>query len=146
MNLSKRSRISSAVTPTAGAAGTTAIEGTILDMANFEGVLVTVRMGAITTGAATSIKLQGGAAANLSDAVDLAGTAQTIADSDDDKTFYIDAYQIPYRYVRLYVARATQNAVVSSATYLQYAPRTLPTTHGTGVSGETHVSPASGTA
>lgn len=146
MNLSKRIKISSAVTPTAGAAGTSAINGSTLDMANFEGVLAVVRFGAITAGAATSIKIQGGNASDLSDAVDLTGTAQTIADTDDDKTFYVDLYQPTYRYVRLVVSRATQNAVVAAAQYLQYEPRNMPTTHGTGVAGETWQSPDSGTA
>ena len=79
-------------------------------------------------------------------AADLEGTAQTIADDDDDETFYIDLYRPRERYVRVVVDRATQNAVVASAEYIQYGPRKKPITHGTGVSGETHASPAEGTA
>ncbi|KKK73805.1 hypothetical protein LCGC14_2890140, partial [marine sediment metagenome] len=48
--------------------------------------------------------------------------------------------------VRLVVPRATQNAVVASATYLQYGAAKQPVSHGTNVSGETHISPAEGTA
>jgi len=146
MNLSKNTKISIAVTPTNGAAGTADIEGVTLDMQGFAGVLMVVAFGAITSGAATSIKAQQGAASNMSDAADLTGTAQTIADTDDDKTFYIDLYQPLERYVRLYVDRGTQNAVVASATYVQYGTREAPTSHGTNVSGELHVSPAEGTA
>lgn len=146
MNLSKQTKISSAVTPTAGAAGTTDINGSTLDMAHFAGVLMIVRMGAITAGAVTSIKAQQGDASDLSDAADLEGSAQTIADTDDDKTFYLDLYKPTKRYVRLVVDRGTQNAVVASAGYVQYEPLKAPTTHGTNVSGETHVSPAEGTA
>lgn len=145
-NLSKNVKISTAVTPTAGAAGTTDIEGTTLDMQGFEGVLMVVRMGAITGSAVTSIKAQQGALSNMTDAADLTGTGQTIADDDDDQTFYIDLYKPLERYVRLYVDRATQNAVVSSAEYIQYGARELPTSHGSNVSGELHVSPAEGTA
>jgi hypothetical protein len=146
MNLSKNTKISTAITPTAGVAGTSDINGSTLDMADWEGVLMICRMGAITALAVTSIKAQQGAASDLSDAADLEGTGQTVADDDDDETFYIDIYQPRERYVRLVVDRGTQNAVVAAANYIQYGPRKAPTTHGSGVSGETHVSPAEGTA
>lgn len=146
MNFSKNHKIAVAVAPTDGAAGTTDISGATLDMQGYEGVLIAVTMGAITGGAVTSIKAQQGAAANMSDAADLAGTAQTIADTDDDKTFYIDLYRPTERYVRVFVDRGTQNAVVASATYIQYGARVVPVTHGANVSGELHISPAEGTA
>lgn len=146
MQLSKETAISSAVTPTAGVAAPTDINGTTLDMTNHEGVLIIVRMGTITATAVTSIKAQQGAASDLSDAADLEGTAQTIADTDDDKTFYIDLKRPRERYVRLVVDRGTANAVVASAEYVQYGPRELPSAHGANVSGESHVSPAEGTA
>lgn len=140
-------KITQAITPTAGAAGTTDINGATLDMAGFEGVLMVVTMGAITGSAVTSIKAQQGAASNLSDAADLLGSSQTIADTDDDKVFYINLHRPAERYVRLVVDRGTQNAVVASAEYFQYGAKTLPVaSHGTGVAGEQHVSPAEGTA
>lgn len=146
LNLSKEVKVSQAITPTNGAAGTSDINGATLDMSGFEGVLMIVTMGAITANAVTSIKAQQGAASDLSDAADLLGTAQTIADDDDEQVFYIDLYRPAERYVRVVVDRATQNAVVASAEYIQYGARKEPTTHGSGVSGETHVSPAEGTA
>lgn len=146
MNLSKKVKISTAVTPTAGAAAATDLEGSIIDMSGFDGVLILVRMGAIDGSAVTSIKAQQGAIAAMTDAVDLEGTKQDIADDDDDQTFYIDVYRPTERYVRLYVDRATQNAVIASAEYIQYGGRKFPTTHGTGVSGETHAGPDEGTA
>lgn len=146
MNLSKNVKISTAVTPTAGAAGTSDINGSILDMQGFEGVLVIVRMGAITSGAVTSIKMQQDTDSAGGTMADLTGTAQTVGDTDDDETFYIDLYKPAERYVRLVVDRGTQNAVVASAEYIQYGAHLAPTTHGTGVNGETHVSPAEGTA
>ena len=60
MNPSQNQKISSAVTIAAGAAGATNINGSILDMADFEGVLVTVQTGPIVAGAVTSIKMQPG--------------------------------------------------------------------------------------
>jgi len=146
MNLSKDAKISIAITPTSGAAGTSDIEGVTLDMAGFESVLMLVTFGAITSGAATSIKAQQGSTSHMSDAADLAGTAQTIADTDDDKTFYIDLVKPTERYVRLYVDRGTQNAVVSSALYIQYNPKKAPASHGANVSGEIHAGLAEDTA
>ena len=141
--LIKNAKITQAVTPTAGAAGTSDINATTLDMSGAEGVLIVVTMGAIVGSAATSIKVQSGAASNMSDAADLIGTSQTIADDDDEKVFYIDVNKPVERYVRLVVDRATQNATVSSATYIQYGSRKVAiSSHGSNVSGEAHVSPA----
>lgn len=146
MNFSKNVLISQAITVTNGAAGTTDINGATLDMQGFDGVLMEITFGAITANAVTSIKAQQGAASNLSDAADLAGSAQTIADDADEKTFYIDLYRPAERYVRLVVDRGTQNAVVASATYIQYGANKVPVTHGSNVSGELHISPSEGTA
>ncbi len=146
--LAKQVKITEAASVTEGAAGTTDVTGNTLDMSGYEGVLVTVVMGAITGSAVTSIKMQQGAASDLSDAADLVGTGQTIADDDDENTYYIDLFKPRERYVRLIVDRATQNAVVSSATYIQYGAATeaVTTSGGATVSGESHISPAEGTA
>jgi hypothetical protein len=148
MELLKNAKISSAITPTAGAAGTTAINGSVLDMANYEGVLIMVRMGAITATAVTSLKVQQGAASNMSDAADLVGTGITVADDDDEQLFAINVLRPRERYVRLVVSRGTANAVVSSAEYIQYGPRKGPINNNVTdlVTVEAHVSPAEGTA
>lgn len=148
MNIGKMTKVSTAITPTAGVAGTSDINGTALDMQGWEGVMVIVRMGAITANAVTSIKMQQGAASNLSDGADLEGTSITVADDDDDQTFVIDLNKPRERYVRVVVDRGTQNAVVASAEYIQYGPRKLPTTQNATdlVTFEGHVSPAEGTA
>lgn len=143
---SKDLKISSAITPTEGVAAQTAIKGAILDMAGYEGVLMKVRFGAITAGAATSIKAQQSELGTDGDMADLKGTSQTVADDDDGEIFYIDLFRPLDRYVRLYVSRGTQDAVVVSAEYIQYGARQVPVTQGSGVSGEFHVSPIEGTA
>lgn len=139
-------KITQAITPTAGVAGTADINGATLDMAGFDGVLMRITMGAITATAVTSIKAQQGAASNLSDAADLEGTAQAIADTDDEKIFYIDIQRPAEQYVRIVVDRGTANAVVTSAEYFQYEARDKVTTQGSNVSGETFVTPDEGTA
>jgi len=146
MNLSERTLISRAISPADGAAGTTDIEGVVLDMANADGVLMIVMMGAITATAVTSIKAQQGDESDLSDAADLEGSGQTIADDDDNKVFVIDLAKPTKRYVRVYVDRGTANAVVAGALYQQYGLRKQPPTHGSNVSAEVHASPDEGTA
>ena len=145
MEPGKDMKISQAITVTNGAAGTSDINGATLDMSGFEGVLIAVQMGAIVSGAVTTIKAQQGDESDGSGMSDLLGTSQTVADDDDEKTFYIDLKKPTKRYVRLVVPRATQNATLT-ATYLQYGASKQPTSHGSNVSGETHIGPAEGTA
>jgi hypothetical protein len=148
MNLSKDVKVSTAITPTAGVAGATDITGTILDMANYEGVLMIVRFGAITGSAVTSIKAQQDTDSAGGTMADLEGTSITVADDDDDQIFIIDLCRPRERYVRLYVDRATQNAVVANAEYIQYGARKKPVSNNVAnaVTCETNVSPAEGTA
>ena len=140
-------KISQAVTSAAGAAGTSAINGTALDTADFNGGVAVVQFGPITTGAATSIKLQQSADSGGSpdDFSDVTGTSQTVADDADNTVFVIDFKHVTKRYVRVVVSRATQNATCS-ALYFQYAGSTLPVTQGSGVTVEKFNAPAEGTA
>lgn len=138
-------KVTQAVTIAAGAAGTTTIGGAIIDMAGYDGVLVVVQFGAITAGAVTSIKMQQDTVVGFGGAADLAGTNQTIADTDDDKLFYIDLKRPLEQFVRLFVSRATQTATLS-AVYYQYKGRSKPAVQPAGVAGEKWISPAEGTA
>ena len=107
------------VTTTAGAAGTSAITSTAVNTAGYDGVLFLVPVGAVVSGAATSIKLQqcdtvGGSYA------DLTGTSQTILDTDDDQTFVIDITQPQEQFLKLVVSRATQNATIGTVIAIPY--------------------------
>ena len=123
-------------------------EGAVLDMMNFRGVLVVVKFGAIAADAVTSIKLQQGAASNLSDAADLAGTKIDVAADDDDQIFLLDLYEPVERYVRVVVDKDATHTTQEMAVYLQYGARVRPTTPTVAdeVTYERHVSPAEGTA
>lgn len=145
MFASKDVKATQAITITEGAAGTTDIEGAVLDMSGFEEAVCVVQFGAIVTNAVTSIKWQEGEASDLSDAADVTGTAQVVADDDDNTVFRINIIKPRGRYGRVYVDRATQNATCA-AMYYQAGARTLPVTDAATVAGETHVSPAEGTA
>jgi len=141
-------KVTQAIAPAAGVAGTTTLNGAILDMQDWEGVKVEVVFGAITATGVQSVKGQQGNVSNLSDAADLAGSGTTVADSDDEKIVTKVFRNLKDRYFRVVVPRATANCVVASATYTQFGKRKQPHSGlGTGVLAVTeHVSPLEGTA
>lgn len=126
------------------ASGSADREGAVIDTKGYAGVLILVHFATIAAGAVTSIKAQQGAAADLSDAADLAGTAQSIADDDDDKVFWIDL-KASERYVRVVVDKDATNATAESAVAVLYGAYgvDLPIAD---TDGETHSEPAEGTA
>jgi len=138
-----------AITPTAGLAAATAVNGSSLDMETYstDRVLIVVQFGAIVSGAATSIKVESDDNTGFSSAQDITGSAQTVADTKDDTIFLIDVINPPERFLRVVVSRGTQNATVS-ALYLVYGVRNKPVTQiATAVGGlEIHRNKAVGTA
>jgi hypothetical protein len=141
--LSQNAKITSALDYADGSADR---NGATLDMKGFDGVLVVVHFATIATSAVTTIKMQQGEESDLSDAADLEGTGQSVADDDDNEHYYIDLYQPTDRYVRVVVDKNAVNNSAESATYIQYRGTYNPTTHATGVTGEFHLTPAEGTA
>lgn len=131
----------------AQAAGATNVNGTVLDMANWDGVILVALFGAIVSGAATSFKVQQGQQSNLSDAADLAGSSITVADTDDNKVLVSDIYRPQERYLRPVVLRATQNATIDGVIAIRYKGRKAPSVlDATVLAAEYHQSPAEGTA
>lgn len=130
-------------------AGTTDVQSDIVDTAGFDGLRFIAGFGAITSGAVTSIKVQENSANSLTGMTDLTGSAQTVADTDDNKIVISEVILPLKRYLCLYIDRGTQNAVVDFVTVELFRSRNLPVTQDTAtVSGtpETWVSPAEGTA
>ena len=139
-------RISIAIEASSRTAGQTAINGAMVDMQGYEGVVAVVEMGTIASTAVTSIKWQQSDTTTAADFSDLEGTGLAIADDADDEIFVSELYKPTKRYVRLVVSRGTANATLRAATYIQYKPREAPVSQGTGVNSELHVGPAEGTA
>ena len=148
--LTENGKISIASTTTAGAAGTSAITSSAIDMAGYDGCLFIVPIGTIVSGAVTSLKAQQSSDDGSSDDYsDIAGTSQTIADTDDDKLFYVDILYPQKRYLKLVVSRATQNATIGGIQAIQYRKNSVSgsgITQGTNVAGEQFNYPAEGTA
>lgn len=130
------------------AAGTTDQTSSVVDMLGWDGCMFITSFGTITTGAVTSVKLQQDTASGFGTAADLAGTAQTVADTDDNKSVIHDIYRPQERYVAVVIDRGTQNAVIDGVWALQYKGRRQPTTHDstTVIGCETYNSPSEGTA
>lgn len=135
------------VVSNAVAGGTSDIETTEVDMEGWESVMWICQFGAITGSAVTSVKAQQDTVTGMGSAADLEGTGQTVADDDDDTAFVLNLVKPQERFVRLVVARATQNAVVESVVAIKYNGKAAPVTQGATIGGsETTVSPAEGTA
>lgn len=145
-HLTEEVKITIAVTTTLGASAATVINGAIIDMQGWDGVLFVVPFGPITAGAVTSIKAQQDTDPAMGAAADLLGSGQTVADSDDDKCFVIDLKRPLERYVRCVVSRATQVATVGSVLAIQYRPRIKGLAQGANVAVERWISLAEGTA
>lgn len=138
------------VNATEGAAGTDDINGDVVDTSGFTSVTFVCVMGAIVAGAATVLKAQedDNDAVGFGDASDLAGTAITIADDDDNKIVVLTVKHPLKRYIRPVVTRATEDATVAAlVAVLNGAARKAPITdHADVTTRETHVSPVAGTA
>lgn len=146
-NLSLNADFRVSVNATAAGTGDT-INGTAIDMAGWEGILLIYSFGAITTSAVTTIKAQGGAASDGSDGADLLGTAQSIADTDDNKIAMVDIFNPKQRYIRPVITRATANAVINNVIAILYRGDITPAAaHSTAVRvAERFNSPPTGTA
>jgi hypothetical protein len=143
--LTQKCVITQAITLANGAAGVTNITGDTIDMTGFEMITFIAAFGAIVGGAQCSIKAQRGSLANMSDAADIEGTAQTIGDTDDGKLFIVDIIHPGEPYVRLMCNRATQNITVAALAILSGA-RNRPVTQPAQVIVELHKDKAEGTA
>jgi len=119
----------------------------ILDTAGFDSVRFLVGFGAIVTNGVQGIKVQQNTANSATGMADLAGSAITVADSDDGKVAISDIYRPQERYLRVITTRATQNSTVDFLIAELYNAKSQPITDdATVISSELSLSPAEGTA
>lgn len=146
-NLSEYTDTRISVNATAAGTGDT-ITGTAIDTLGWDGIMLIYLFGAITSTAVTTCKVQGGSASDGSDAADLAGTAQSVADTDDNKAVLVDIYRPMQRYIRPAIVRATANVVINNVIAVLYRGEITPASvHSTIVrTAEVFNSPAAGTA
>ena len=87
-------RISIAIAASSRTAGQTAINGAMVDMQGYEGVVAVVEMGTIASTAVTSIKWQQSDTTTAADFTDLERTGLAIADDADDEIFVSELVQL----------------------------------------------------
>jgi hypothetical protein len=142
-------RTSTVLCKTAVAAGSTDVtDATVVDTSGYSGVRFIFAFGAITSGAATSVAAAGLATSSPTPGTDdIAGSKITVADTGDDTIYILDIASPQQRYIRPFVKRATQNAVVNSIIAELYGPIKAPVTKDASVTAQTLlVGPANGTA
>lgn len=142
MNLSNGVKITKVAA--ASVTGTTAINGTALDMTGFEGVLFFAAIA--TANAGNFIKAQIGNLADGSDGADLAETKVVAA--ADGQVVWVDVYRPDpnQKYIRPVVTRGV-TTVVGEIYALQYESRKeVNNNNVTGVIGKLVVNPYEGTA
>lgn len=133
------------VTTAAGAAASTAITSTAVDMQSFDAVRFIVTIGPVVSGAVTSFKLQQSSDDGVADTYgDLLGTSQTIADDADNTHQWVDVFRPEKRYLKMVISRATQNATIGSVIADCYNHDSLPVVQT--ATGESFIAPAEGTA
>lgn len=129
------------------AAGITDVNSDVVDMAGFEGIRFILALGALVSGAVTSVKIQQGTDLTVTDAADLEGSSVAIADTDDNKIVVTQVYRPRERFVRMAIDRGTANATIDGLVVELFGTRVKPVaTHATVVGNEKHVSPAEGSA
>lgn len=141
MNLSKNVQITRVMNGVVAGTDDTQ-SGTVLDMANWDGVVFIGLIGAITATGTATLQAQQGTLANGSDMATLTGDVDYTAD-DGNKAAVLDVYRPQERYVRAQIVRATANVVIDGVIAIQYKGRKGPVTNGATVVGTTlAVSPA----
>jgi hypothetical protein len=130
------------------ASGTADRNGIVIDTAGAEEVTFIVTFATIAAGAVTSVKVQQGAASNMSDAADLEGTGISVAADDDDQVFMIDIVKPLERYLRVVIDKDASNATAESAVAVLSGRRKKPCDNNITdeTTSEIHISPAEGTA
>lgn len=123
-------RVSNAV-----AAGTTDINSTSVDMADFETATFLVAFGTITATAVTSIQIDHSADNSAWNSV--AGSRVTIPDSASNRIAITETVRPTLQWVRCTVDRGTANAVVDGIFAIRSSPRRYPVTQGATVQGTT---------
>lgn len=112
------------------AAGVTTVNGATVDMQGYEAVLFICKLGTVTATGVVSMKAQGGAASNGSDAADLTGattpTLTAVAAELNQGFLLLDVIKPRTRYVRPVVPRTVANTVIENITAIRYGRAVRP--------------------
>lgn len=113
-------------------AGTSDLTSDVVDMQGYDTATFLWSVGAITSGAVTSLNIYGHTANAASGAL-ITGATVTIADTDDDKVAVCEVTNPTKRYIYAVLDRGTQNAVSDGCICILSNGKGKPATHGTGI-------------
>jgi hypothetical protein len=117
----------------AAVAAQTGINSTAVDVTGAQGVRFVALLGDVTATCVLGLKIQGGAASDGSDAVDVAGASTTFtagASDADVKVLAVEVFSPTKQYYRAVLTRTTANAVVNSIIADVFHLRNQPVTGG----------------
>jgi hypothetical protein len=142
-NLSLQARYTR-VSPSAAAA-TTAINGSILDMAGFDSVLFIALLGDVTDTSALALTAQTNSVNSGTGMRTLAGSAAFTAGATnaDNNMLALEVHKPRERFIRPVLARATANAVVDGIIAVQFNAKDVPPGQSAGVLALTRLNDAS---
>ena len=105
-------------------AGQATTVGEIIDTQGYGGACFVYKLGAVTNGAAVTLKVYQGTDATVSDVAELSGASAAIAttSSDSDQYLIVDVVKPRERYLRPTIVTATQNVEIDSAFVILYNP------------------------
>jgi hypothetical protein len=138
MNLTKNVKVT--LVAAGGSSAGTAVNSTGVDMAGFEGVVFIGTIATVNAGNFANAA-QGSDNSNFTD---LAGSK--VVPGTNGNAFMIDINKPSARYVRCELDRSGTNTAYGDIYAIQYGAKVAPTTHGTTIDAELHVSPVTGTA
>lgn len=127
------------------AAGQATTVGEIIDTQGYGGACFVYKLGAVTDGAAVTLKIYSGTDATVSDVAELSGASAAIAvaSSDSDQYLIVDVVKPRERYLRPTIVTATQDVEIDSAFVILYNPTVKPISQPSTVdAGTLVVSPA----
>ena len=110
------------------ASGNADREGEIIDTIGADGVLFVVDFSSIAENAVTSVLVQHGDVANLSDAATVTGTSTSTTDNTTNQVFAIDVGRLTKRYYRVKIDKDASNATAETAVALVYNRESHPPT------------------
>lgn len=145
MNPSLLNDVKVTVVEAAAGAAQTALDSDILDMSGYEGVLFIAMLGDITSGSVLTLAAQQNTANSTSGMATLSGSATFTAGASDadSKVLALDVYRPRERYVRAYLTRTTQDAIIGGVIAIQYGATKKPVTqHASVIDSDTLVEPA----
>ena len=110
------------------AAGTSAINGTALDMQGFDSILVVALLGAVTDGSVMTLSvLSNPTNSNSGGTTEVAGDPTTAAASSN-KVMAVECLRPSQRYVYANFTRSAQNAEVNGILAIQFNAKNVPQT------------------